>query len=103
MSDQRILQNLKKLKLLLSRQKVEQFIKCEGGDNAEVDVEKFQSFNVSRGAGAGKKKSRGGKVRREEDKSLNETDNSVSGHSVGDSEADGTTDISDQEYNEYLK
>ena len=38
-------------KLLESRDKVHQFIKCEGGANAEEDMKKVQSFNVSRSRG----------------------------------------------------
>ena len=44
-------------KLLDSREKVQQFIKSKGGDNAEEEVEKFKCFNVSRGAKAGQNKS----------------------------------------------
>ena len=64
-----------------------QFIKCEGGANAEEDMKKVQSFNVSR--------SRGKKVRREAEKSFDETDSSSSKYSVEGSE--GSTELSDLE------
>ena len=76
-------------KRLESREKVLQFLKCEGGDNTEKDVEKVQCFNVSRGPGAKQNRSLGMKVRREEEKS-----------SAEDSEAEESTEMSELEYHD---
>ena len=75
---------------LIFRDEVHQFIKCEGGTNAEEDMKKVQCFNVSR--------SRGKKVRREAEKSFDETDSSSSKYSVEESE--GSTELSGLEESE---
>ena len=75
-----------------------QFLKCEGGDNTEEDVEKVQCFNVNRGPGAKQNRSRGKKVRRGEEKSSAEWDSSVSDLSLEDSEAEESTEMSELEY-----